>query len=91
MASSEEDLCTKYLKATFPLYSIWLSVMLVIILSLPMSKASESLAVNIQHIHIWSELFVPLVNTIKEGSENKPAILFLFILYFLNHENITFH
>ncbi len=52
-----------------------------IIWSLPISKASERLAVNIQHIHTWSELLVPLVNMIKEGSENKPALLIHLIFY----------
>ncbi len=29
---------------------------------------------------------------IKEGSENKPAFLILFIFFFfLNHKNLTFH
>ncbi len=29
---------------------------------------------------------------IKEGSENKPALLILLIfLFFLNHKNLTFH
>ncbi len=36
------------------------------------------------HIYIqsWSELLAPLVNMIKEGSENKPALLILLIFYF---------
>ncbi len=29
----------------------------------------------------WSELLEPLVNMIKEGSENKPALLILLIFY----------
>ncbi len=32
-----------------------------------------------------------LVNTIKEGSENKPALLILLIFYLKNHKNLTFH
>ncbi len=31
------------------------------------------------YIQSWSELLAPLVNTIKEGSENKPALLILLI------------
>ncbi len=43
------------------------------------------------HIQSWSELLAPLVNMIKEGSENKPALLILLIFYFfLNHKNLTF-
>ncbi len=33
------------------------------------------------YIRTWSELLVPLVNMIKEGIENKPALLILFIFY----------
>ncbi len=33
-------------------------------------------------IHTWSKLLVPLVNMIKEGSVNKPALLILLIFYF---------
>ncbi len=33
-------------------------------------------------IHTWSELLVPLVNMIKEGCENKCALLILLIFYF---------
>ncbi len=33
------------------------------------------------HIQSWSELLAPLVNMIKEGSENKPALLILLIFY----------
>ncbi len=29
----------------------------------------------------WSELMAPLVNMIKEGSENKPALLIILIFY----------
>ncbi len=33
----------------------------------------------------------PLVNMVKEGSENKPALLiFLIYISFLNHKNLTF-
>ncbi len=35
----------------------------------------------IVHIQSWSELLAPLVNMIKEGSENKPALLILLIFY----------
>ncbi len=28
---------------------------------------------------------------IKEGSENKPALLILLIFYLKNHKNLTFH
>ncbi len=42
------------------------------------------------HIQLWSELLAPLVNMIKEGSENKPALLILLIFFFY-HKNITFH
>ncbi len=31
------------------------------------------------YIQSWSELLAPLVNMIKEGSENKPALLILLI------------
>ncbi len=41
-------------------------------------------------IHTWSELLVPLVNMIKEGCENKCALLIL-LLFFLNHRNQSFH
>ncbi len=34
------------------------------------------------YIHTWSELLVPLVNMIKEGCENKCALLILLIFYF---------
>ncbi len=33
------------------------------------------------YIHTWSELLVPLVNMIKEGCENKCALLILLIFY----------
>ncbi len=33
-------------------------------------------------IHTWSELLIPLVNMIKEGCENKCALLILLIFYF---------
>ncbi len=42
------------------------------------------------YIQSWSELLAPLVNMIKEGSENKPALLIL-LIFFLNHKNLTFH
>ncbi len=44
-------------------------------------------------LHMWSDLLVPLLNMIKEGCENKPALLILliFFLFFLNHKNVTFH
>ncbi len=32
-------------------------------------------------VQSWSELLAPLVNMIKEGSENKPALLILLIFY----------
>ncbi len=34
------------------------------------------------YLYTWSELFVPLVNMIKEGCENKCALLFLLTFYF---------
>ncbi len=34
---------------------------------------------------------VPLVNMIKEGSENKPALLILLIFYKKKHKNLSFH
>ncbi len=33
-------------------------------------------------VQSWSELLAPLVNMIKEGSENKPVLLILLISYF---------
>ncbi len=33
------------------------------------------------YVHTWSELLVPLVNMIKEGCENKCALLILLIFY----------
>ncbi len=33
------------------------------------------------NIHTWSELLVPLLNMIKEGSKNKPSLLIRLILY----------
>ncbi len=41
------------------------------------------------HVQSWSELLAPLVNMIKEGSENKPALLILLIFFY--HKNLTFH
>ncbi len=38
-----------------------------------------------------SELLAPLVNMIKEGSENKLASLILWYFICLNHKNLTFH
>ncbi len=39
-----------------------------------------------------SELLSPLVNMIKEGSENKPALLILLILFKKKKsQNLTFH
>ncbi len=32
-------------------------------------------------VQSWSELLAPLVNMIKESSENKPALLILLIFY----------
>ncbi len=34
------------------------------------------------YVHMWSELLLPLVNMIKEGCENKYALLILLIFYF---------
>ncbi len=42
-------------------------------------------------LHTWSELLVPLVNMIKEGCENKSALIHLIFYFFLNHRNLTFH
>ncbi len=42
-------------------------------------------------IQTWSELLAPLVNMIKEGSENKPALLILLIFYLKKNDNLTFH
>ncbi len=33
------------------------------------------------YIQSWSKLLAPLVNMIKEGSENKPALLIILIFY----------
>ncbi len=42
------------------------------------------------YIQSWSELLAPLVNMIKEGSENKPALLILLTFYLKkNHKNLT--
>ncbi len=35
------------------------------------------------YVHTWSELLVPLVNFITEGSENKTCIINPFDLFFL--------
>ncbi len=40
-------------------------------------------------IHMWSELLVPLVNMIKEGCENKCALLNPFYIFY--HKNLSFH
>ncbi len=47
--------------------------------------------INRIYIQSWSELLAPLVNMIKEGSENKPALLILLIFIKKNHKNLTFH
>ncbi len=41
-------------------------------------------ATVVMQLHMWSELLVPLLNMIKEGCENKPALLILifFIIFF---------
>ncbi len=36
-------------------------------------------------VQSWSELLAPLVNMIKGGSENKPALLILLIFYLKNN------
>ncbi len=38
--------------------------------------------VIILNLHTWSELLAPLVNMIKEGSENIPALLIPLIFLF---------
>ncbi len=40
--------------------------------------------------HTWSELLVPLVNMIKEGCENKCALLILLIFYKKKKKKNTF-
>ncbi len=40
--------------------------------------------VELKHVQSWSELLAPLVNMIKEGSENKSALLILLIFYKIN-------
>ncbi len=42
------------------------------------------------YIQSWLELS-PLLNMIKEGSENKPALLILLIFYLKQSQNLTFH
>ncbi len=45
----------------------------------------------ILNIHTWSELLVPLVNMIKEGSRNKTALLILLIFYIKSQKsNLSF-
>ncbi len=39
-------------------------------------------ATVVMQLHMWSELLVPLLNMIKEGCENKPALLILLIFFF---------
>ncbi len=57
-----------------------------------MYKINLKIIDMLHFIQSWSELLAPLVNMIKEGSENKPALLILLIFYFfLNHKNLTFH
>ncbi len=36
---------------------------------------------HITHVQLWSELLAPLVNMIKESSENKPSLLIILILF----------
>ncbi len=40
------------------------------------------LPITNQDTHTWSELLAPLVNMIKEGCENKPALLIILVFYF---------
>ncbi len=43
-----------------------------------------------RNVQSWSELLAPLVNKIKEGSDNKPALLILLIFYLkTDHKNLT--
>ncbi len=48
--------------------------------------------VGYKQLQSWSELLAPLLNMIKEGSENKPALFIILIFYKkLYHKNRTFH
>ncbi len=46
-----------------------------------MYKINLKIIDMLHFIQSWSELLAPLVNMIKEGSENKPALLILLIFY----------
>jgi len=41
------------------------------------------------HLHLWSELFAPLVNMVKDGCQNKSV--YPYDVLFKTFDNLTFH